>query len=232
MQVDGKDTGAPLPRSQHPGLRSIQLPGRGTWRMSRDDARSMLPMFRGGETISWVAVPVAALEPGDLVFYGIPSTRRPAAGDAAGDGGCLAGRLAAGRLTLAVHRLVRIERAPGGGVQLRTKGDGRPALDVEPVRPENLVGVVVAFGRDDGASFRLDTEAARRHARRVLLVSRVGAALYRPAVLADAALRRLLLRRFDPRPARALAAGLQALAQRVLHRVAFARAHRPPGGSP
>ncbi|GAB4223117.1 MAG: hypothetical protein Kow0062_22500 [Acidobacteriota bacterium] len=217
------------PPAVHPGLRSIRIAGQGTWRMSREHARSMLPILRGGETIRWRAVAADALEPGDLVFYGIPASRPRR--EPADEGGALAGRLAADRLTLSVHRLVRIERSADGTVLLRTKGDGRPAPDVEPIPEENLVGVVYAFERE-GRLYRLDTPAARRHARRVLAVSRLGAAVHRPAVLADAVLRRLTLRRFDPRPFRALAAGAQAAAQRVLHRLAFRRAHPPESASP
>lgn len=223
-----KDTESPAPRSRHPGLRALQANGAGTWKLAEQDAQSMLPLLRGGETLWWRAERPEALRPGVLVFYGLLRTQ-PAPAPAGSE---LGQRLLSERLTLVVHRLVRVGAGEGGVPALITKGDARGALDVERILASELVGAIVAFERD-GARHRLDTTAAWRYARAALAISRSGAALYRAGALVDAVLRRLLLGRAQPLVGRPLAFAVQRGGQGILHALFFARCHpRDLGSAP
>ncbi|MBP7148948.1 MAG: hypothetical protein KBD01_15565 [Acidobacteria bacterium] len=126
----------------------------------------------------------------------------------------------AGAPGLVVHRVVR-RRA---GV-LTTKGDARPAADVEHVATSAVIGVVDAI--ETGAAVTsLRGGGARFYAALATAISLGGAGLYRVAALGDGALRRLLLRRegraWLRRPAGWVQFGLQAL----LHALLFRACHR------
>jgi hypothetical protein len=204
--------------------RALRLGGARRYPMSRDKAASMLPLLRGGDEIVWEPRAREDLRCGDLLFYGF--VPRGAAGlaprrDAGGSGAppALSERVASE--ILVVHRLVRMRR---DGL-LRTKGDGRPALDLEPVAFAQVVGVVVALERE-GYRISLRGRGAARYAQLARLVSLAGAGTYRVAGLGDGALRRLLLRRQAPFFFRPVAARLQAAVQKLLHVLAFRLFHR------
>jgi hypothetical protein len=119
-----------------------------------------------------------------------------------------------------VHRVVGRYRDG-----LRTKGDGRPGPDVQPVLPGEIVGVVEAV-ETGGRRFALTGGGARAYALAVTACSLGGWALHAVAVKGDAVLRRALPGWGDRRFFRAPAWWVQHGAQQVLHAALFRACHR------
>lgn len=179
----------------------------------------MRPLLEGGETILWRENGKQDAGPGDLLLYGFVAgdsgrgSRPQSASDA----------LAEVPLVLAVHRVMRRHES-SEGVRFVTKGDGRPAHDLEPVLLEDAIGLVYAFERA-GVRWSLEGRGARFYARLAWFTSRVLAPAYRAAALADALLRRLVLGRFDVFVFRPLLAALQRAKHGFFHTLLFRACH-------
>ncbi len=158
------------------------------------DTHSMAPLLRGGETLHWEKPGPAGPAPGDLLIF----VHAPGP---------------------VVHRVVRRE-----GDGWRTKGDGRPGPDVQPVRPADVLGVVTAI---EGAGVRWDLRrpGARRYARLAALWSRANAVLYGAAVLGDAVVRRVVPGGRERFVCRAPAWWLQRHAWGLVHGLLFRICH-------
>lgn len=209
----------PGPRD-HPALVSVlalRQSAERTYPMSMDHASSMLPLLRGGDRIEWQPATIDELRSGQIVFYGYARRDEPPR-EIADNVTSLRDRLA-GEL-LVVHRIAWKR----GAEALITKGDGRPALDVDPVAADHVIGRVVAVHRE-GRVFRLDTSPARAYGRAAWALSLLGAATYRLAAYADAVLGRVTFRRRAPFLMRPLFDRAQRLAQRALHLLAFRACH-------
>ncbi len=162
--------------------------------------RSMVPLLEGADRIYWRRCE-GDLNRGDLLIY----YQRPAA--AATARGLL-------HRSLVVHRLIR-QRRDGA---LRTKGDGRPGMDLQDVPREAVLGVVTRVRRGD-ATISLEGTRARRYALLATWVSAFGAGGYQVASYGDAVLRRLLPGFGNRRVFRAPAWWVQKLAALALHAV-------------
>ncbi len=124
-----------------------------------------------------------------------------------------------GRPGPVVHRVVGRR-----GEVLVTQGDNRPVPDVEPVATDDVVGVVVAVERG-GRRWDLGRRGPRFYAAGAASLSRAGGALYRVAVLADAALRRVLPGGRDVRPVRTVAWALLRGVRVAFHFLLFRPCH-------
>ena len=118
-----------------------------------------------------------------------------------------------------VHRV--IGRTRGG---LRTKGDGRPGPDRDPVRPDDVLGVVESFEKS-GQRFDLTGTRPRVFTLVTVSCSLVGWGVHAVAAAADAVLCRTVPRWGDRRLFRAPAWFLQRQAQRLLHGLLFRPCH-------
>jgi hypothetical protein len=91
-------------------------------RLFRCRGKSMHPIFRTGDLVEVVPASSAKLRPGDCIVYR-KTQRQP----------------------YIIHRIVSVTPS------IRTRGDARPCVDVDPVSPEWIVGRVVSrvrFGRE------------------------------------------------------------------------------------
>jgi len=104
----------------------------------RDDARSMEPTLRPGQTVAVEFAP-RSLRVGDLLLFRQADY-------------------------LVVHRLLGRSAFPDGRAGLRTRGDARPGLDPR-LAPADVVGRVVAAQRPDGAWIGFTGGRARAWAR-------------------------------------------------------------------
>lgn len=160
-----------------------------------DSSRSMLPLLRGGELLHWRRMARPA-EPGELLIY----VQKPGP---------------------IVHRVIDA-RAAGGWI---TKGDGRGGFDVQPVLPDEAIGVVTAIERG-GVRITLEQPGAKRYAACARAVSQVGGISYRVAERLDGLLRRLLRQQTAPRCFVVLSWWGQRGLQQVLYRLLFRLCHR------
>ncbi len=158
------------------------------------DTHSMAPLLHGGETLHWEKPGARGPVPGDLLIF----VHAPGP---------------------VVHRVVRRE-----GDGWRTKGDGRPGPDVQPVRPAEVLGIVTAI-EGPGARWDLRAAGARRYARVAAAWSRANATLYAGAALGDAAVRRLVPGGRERFVFRAPAWWLQRHAWGLVHAVLFRICH-------
>lgn len=171
-------------------------------------SRSMRPTLWGGELLAWEKQ--SSLQPGDLIVYRLRAEDNPLSPD-----------LKPGvEQTLVVHRLIGFD--PAG--RARTKGDGRPNMDVERAAHEDILGRVVAIGRVDRWQ-SLNNAAARRYGRWMARLSRVHAILFSAASKFDAGLRRLIPGMRDTWIFRRVAWLEQRLAHSLYHRLLFSLCH-------
>jgi hypothetical protein len=202
-----------------------QLPG-GSLVLS-GDSRSMVPTLRGGEVLHWrrLGRPPRA---GEILVYhlapGAPvpdhATRPRTAEPVSPLRDAVAGQ------KLVVHRVAWHRRDRS----LRTKGDGRPLPDVEPVTSEAALGLVEAIERA-GRRYELAGRRARAYAFAVLGLSLAGAGLFQLASWGDAVLRRIVPPLGPRWVLRAPAWWVQRGAQEVFRALLFRLAH-PSGPSP
>ncbi len=169
------------------------------------ETRSMAPLLEGAERIFW-RTPEPPPRRGDVVIY----YQRPRGG---GEG--LSGLI---HRCLVVHRLIRCRREGG----MRTKGDGRPQMDLGVLPTEAVLGVVTRILRADG-SVSLEGAAARRYGLVIAALSGAGAGVYQLAAYADAVLRRLIPGLGRRRVLRAPAWWVQRLAIVGAHRLLAGR---------
>ncbi len=129
-----------------------------------------------------------------------------------------------GRPGPVVHRVIGSRKG-----LLVTQGDNRPAPDVEPLAPADVVGVVVGLERD-GRRWDLSGRGARFYGGAAALFSLAGGRVYRVAAVLDAGLRRLVPGIADVRFARPAAwfalRGLRAALHLLLFRACHGRGRR------
>lgn len=144
---------------------------------------SMVPMLRGGETLAWMRLDHEPIV-GQLMLYRLQPAQQSGA---ASESDSFANQIGQ---QLVVHRV--IQRVATEDQPLwRTKGDGRPAADVEMVALADILGIVIALQRGD-SWIELQHKPARYYGRIVAISSLMSSKLFTIAQSADGLLRRLV----------------------------------------